>query len=321
MGWSQFWQWDKWRHHGKGNHPEPKPVPVPAPKPKPVPAPSPAPTPPPPPAPAPTPVPTPPPVPVPTPTPVPVPTPPPPAPSGTYPSGLTPPPVPAGYTRGVFEDFLSVGIDYTVFGEPAYQGVSYSSQNGYYATSHAVQKGDSLLRLQMYPDPIGGGVANGWVGAGIQTTQAKMWPVGSIYTVATRSDYLAGATPIDLVMGHVWPPEGDIDEGGMAWFHWGQGNTHQQGFTIPTADDDTGWHVWQLNLGSQTITASCDGVIFGTMVNPDAGNPDPYGFSAPMFLGFNYQTGDPNNPAPDSSITAANPYEKQVDWFCIDVPA
>src|ERR1035437_323053 len=162
MGWKQWDQWrNQWRNHEHKPDPKPKPVPVPPPKPTPAPAPKPKPVPTPPP-PVPTPTPAPQPAPVPTPVPVPTPTPPPPAPSGTYPSGLTPPAVPAGYTRGIFEDFLSVGIDYTVFGEPAYEGVSYSSQNGYYATSHAVQKGDSLLRLQMYPDPVGGGVANGW---------------------------------------------------------------------------------------------------------------------------------------------------------------
>jgi len=231
--------------------------------------------------------------------------------------------VPTGYVRGLFEDFVGVGIDYSVFGQPAYNGTSHSSQSGWYATSHAVQKGDSLLRLQMYPDPAGGGIANGWVGAGLQTTQAKMWPVGSIYTIRTRSDSLPGATPIDLVMGKNWPPEVDINEGGMTWVHWGQGNAHQKGFTIPAACNDTNWHTWQLNLGATTITVACDGEVYGTMANPDAGNTDPYGLLSPMFLSLQYQTGDPNNPAPVAAgtITAANAYEKQVDWITIDVPA
>jgi hypothetical protein len=93
--------------------------------------------------------------PTPPPVPIPVPTPPPVA----YPSGQGPALAPAGYTRALFEDFLTVGIDYTVFGEPAYNGTP-GGTHGNFLTSHAEQPGDSLLHLKYYSDPAANNPAN-----------------------------------------------------------------------------------------------------------------------------------------------------------------
>lgn len=270
--------------------------------------------------------------PVPPPTPVPVPTP-----TPTHPSGITPPAVAAGFTRALSEDFVADTMPTSFSG--AYNGVSKAAQNGFFIGSHVVFKGDSLARFEIYPDPVNikncweytaaaAAAVNQWGGAGMQT--GARFPVGTTFNWACKWDTYPCDTPIALTMGN-WPPEMDIIEANVSKrgdaitaftqsFHFNQGNNQEQ-ITID-ATDFSQWHQWTVEWTKTGATTYLDGVKvgfqeFSAQMIEDA----TYGLAAPQFLAFQIQTGDPDNPAADSSVTAENPITFYVDWVTVDVPA
>ena len=239
-------------------------------------------------------------------------------PTVTYPSGKTPPPVAAGFTRALFDDFIAPTIDNTKWATPPYEGTSYSSRNGEYLSSHVVLT-PSICNFEVYEDVLSGGVANGYAGGGMQT--AAIYPNGTIFRFAARDDVLAGATAIGLVGPKgKWPCEADITEGGMINFHWGAGNT-TKAFPQPVSLLDAQWHLFEFVYGLDFLKVSVDGVMQVNFANPDPSPTDINGFGVPVMLSLQKQTGDPNNPVVDPAINAANPSRFQVDWVAIDVPA
>ena len=81
----------------------------------------------------------------------------------TNPSGISIPAVANGQTRLMVDDFPGTVLNSSIWSTP-YNGTSYASQNGWYATNHTVVT-PSVLNLQGYTDAAGGGIANGFVGA------------------------------------------------------------------------------------------------------------------------------------------------------------
>ena len=264
------------------------------------------------------------------PVPVPIPTPP-----STNPSGFTPPAPVAGYTRSL-DDFLTTSWSSLWTGR--YNGPSQGFQQGIFLDTHAVLKGDSLLRLEAYPDPANAlnsweatpaivAAVNGWCGAGVQTV--VRWPVGTIFTWAMKWDVYDQIASIALTMGKTWPPEQDIVEssgGGVkpitnltGSFHYTKSNGQTQlGFK---GTDFSDWHVWQLQWTQKGSVVTCDGqVVMNLQYTPAMTADSTYGLLANQFFSFQCQTGDPGNPPADLSITAANPITTYVDWFCVDTP-
>jgi hypothetical protein len=225
------------------------------------------------------------------------------------------------------DDFPGTVLNSSIWSTP-YNGTSYASQNGWYATNHTVVT-PSVLNLQGYTDAAGGGIANGFVGAGLQTT--ARYPIGLLVQTAFRVDVVPsnGFTPIAIMMGAAsagnpggWPPENDFLEGGAANLHYTSSNA-SQGFPLsgPAASAlMSGWHVWGTKWTASTISFLVDGVVWASAANPSAGSPtDQYGLNCNnMWVGFNWQTGDPNNPPANAGITSANPYQMQIDWITVD---
>jgi hypothetical protein len=203
-----------------------------------------------------------------------------------------------------------------------FQGTSYSSQNGYYATNHCVIT-PSIMNLQMYIDAQGGGVANGWVGAGVQpqnyySALSGDGVHGILVQAALRIDSLYGSTGIGIGTSDAnWPPELDYLEGGAANLHYLVGDSSEQ-FLLSgaaAAANQSTWHNWGVKLTPATLSFMIDGQVWDSTPNPSASDQgDAYGLCAPMLFGFNFQTGDPNNP----SAPNPNVYQMQIDWMPID---
>jgi len=265
----------------------------------------------------------------PTPTPTPTPVPPTPGPSTTHPSGFDPPAVEAGFTRAAFDDFTSTSWS-NIWAMPPYNSVSKAAQDGIFLTSHAVLKGDSLLRMECYPDPQGAlngwqitpaliAAVNGWACAGVQT--ARRWPVGTTITWAGWWDTYPGITAINLLMSDGWTSEIDLIEANASakggpvnqyavTLMTNQGSNKVQ-LKANTGQDFSQKHVWQAKWTLQGTTITCDGTVVASsgFVN-----------NAPQFWTIQPQTGDPSNPPADASITAANPITQYLDWVCFDTP-
>ena len=272
------------------------------------------------------------PAPAPTPTPTPVPTP------GPYPSGLTPPPVPTGYTRS-FDDFTSTTLGPLWSG--GYNGQSQAAQVGIFLKSHLVLNGDSWLRLEAYPDPANSlsswmatpaiaASVNQWCGAGVQSV--TRWPVGTIFTWACKWDTYPGMTPTVLTMGNNWPPEQDIIEADVSVkgapqtgfnesFLYAPGPTQDQKFVSDGGIDLSQSHIWQAKWTTTGTVVTVDGNVVDNESFSSAMLSGVNGLQNPQFIAFQHQTGDPSNPPADSTITAANPVTFYVDWVAIDVPA
>jgi hypothetical protein len=260
-----------------------------------------------------------------------------------YPSGFTPPAVPSGYTLGAFDDFTSTSLNPMWSG--AYNGQSGAAFPGIFLASHFVLTGDSWLRLEAYPDPanwsnsFGSTLAiaqsvNFWCGAGIQT--GTRWPVGTIFTWATKWDTYPGMTPIVLTMGNNWPPEQDLIEvGGIttkgqavpnytaSFLYASPRQQHQLTVSNGAITDFSKTHMYQAIWTASGTTLTCDGHLvctttFDTSMTTGAGI---FGLQNDQFIALQHQTGDWTNPAADGTITSANPIVQYFDWVQICVPA
>lgn len=252
------------------------------------------------------------------------------------PSGLIVPPVAPGFVRS-FDDFETTTLG-SLWGKP-YKGRSGGAQPGFFLDTHTVLKGDSLLRLEAYQDPQG--IVNcweydptiaasvyDWCGAGIAS--AGYFPVGTTFTWACKWDPYPGITAIVLSMGKTWPPEQDFMECNASErgapitkftssYHYDQAN-HQVQIAIANADFSQ-WHAWQAKWTETGTVVTLDGDVIGQVGFTSAMTEDPtYGLLAPQFLALQTQTGDPNNPPPDATVTAETPVTMYVDWVAIDVP-
>ena len=188
-------------------------------------------------------------------------------------------------------------------------------------SSHVVQNGDSLLRLQFYSDPAANDSAdNNNAGAGCQTDQAQFqWKPGTKFYVARRMDSHASVVGILLLMpcGGYWPGEFDFCENGMAWVHWSSSD-QTKGFTMPAGTDESVWHVWGCEYGATQLSASIDGTTWMTMTNPTTDATDVNGMLRPMFMSTQVQDGDMTYPS--APIPYAQRVEQQIDWVAIDEP-
>lgn len=259
-------------------------------------------------------------------------------PAPTYPSGITPPETPSGYTVAAFDDFTASTLS-SIWSAP-YNGQSEAKYPGYFIDKHCVMLGDSLLRLQAYPDPANivncwkytaaiAASVNQWGGAGIQTV--TRWPVGTRFVFAARWDTYPAITPIALTMGNDWPPEQDIIEANVSTrgqavttftesFHYDQGNSQQQ-LQVADGTDYSSWHLWEIDWTEQGTTVKCDRIQIADCPFTELMVVDPdYGLAADQFLAFQIQTGDPNNPAADATVTVEAPVEFCIDWLQVLTP-
>ena len=228
----------------------------------------------------------------------------------------TPPPVAAGFTRSLDATFATAGIDWSIFGNPAYQGAP-GGTHAMDLSSHTTQPGDGLLHLKFYADAVGTDPSdNDNAGAGIQTTQAKLWPVGSTMYVGMRVvNPNPVVVPMGLLMGQNWQEEIDFFEGGQAHVHW-DGN--QEGFNEPS-NDPTIWHVWGIQWGKTEIEFTLDGKVWATTPNPSTNANDTAGDLSPMFLSVQIEDGDPSYTS--APIPASDAVDYQIAFIVVDVPA
>jgi hypothetical protein len=185
--------------------------------------------------------------------------------------------------------------------------------------------------MECYPDPQGAlsgwqisqaliNAVSGWACAGIQT--ARRWSPGTTITWAGKWDTYPGVTAINLLMSDGWTSEIDLTEanasvkGGPSdqyevTFMTNQGGNKSQQSTENTGQDFSQPHLWQAKWTLSGTVLTCDGKLVAQsgFVN-----------NANQFWTIQPQTGDPNTPGPDASITAANPITQYLDWVCFDVP-
>jgi hypothetical protein len=221
-----------------------------------------------------------------------------------------------------------------------YNGQSNASHPGIFLETHGVLLGDSLLRLEAYPDTnalnsydsteaIAESV-NWWCGAGVQTENAYVFPV--TYTWACKWDSWYGMTPIVLSIGEVWPPEQDFIEAAVAVsgqavvgynssYLYATGPQQEQTHIADGSVDMSQWHIWQAICTLEGTTLSVDGTVVGDIKFTEAMVSGTNGLQNKMVLCLQHQSGDPDNPTADSSITSANPITQYFDWVCIDTPS
>ena len=274
------------------------------------------------------------------------------------PLGIAIPAVEAGYVRDMFDDFKGATIDNSIW-TGVYTG-EFSGSGCYAVGAHAVTKGDSLLRLQEYPDPAGVALAwlynaatasasNYWGGSGLQTV--KTYGLNTTFGIACEWDTYPGCTPIMLLMGRAgnppgapgWPPEIDILEinaamhGGapspyMLSYHYASPNSQfQVACQVEAGVDLSKAHLWVFKTtstgASLTVTDPTGNVVAtSSAVWADHGSAvtDPTnlaGFATPQFMALQHQNGDPNQSPADPTITAENPIEFRIDFAFIDVAA
>lgn len=279
--------------------PKPEPKPKPTPTPTPTPAPSPSPTP----APS-------------------------PAPSSSNPSGFAPPTsAPSGYEIDFVEDFDGTTIP-APFNAP-YNGTSHAAQDGQWRTNHTVLT-PSILNFYAYPDPEGGNLAqNYWVGGGISVNRS--YSPGTRIQVCMRQDPYPDLSAICLLYG-LANKEGvdEIDfvetsptsKGPITEFYATAHSSKPQVQSLMNVPgiDVTDWHVWEVEWTESQIIYRVDGAVWASIDNPDTS--DAWNsLLQPMFLALQFQTGDPNTPGPDATISAANPIKMQVDWVAAFIAA
>jgi hypothetical protein len=232
-----------------------------------------------------------------------------------YPSGLTPPPVSAGYKRLVFEDFLSMKSP--IF-SGAYNGTP-GGTHGHFDQNHVVQKGDSLLRLQFYETAGDDPSDNNNAGAGINTNGVYDLPVGTKVYVARQTDVHPDVAAINLLMAlDTWPGEIDFCEKGYAYIHW-DADDKQKGFGSPVGGENPDWHIWGAEYLTSVINLTIDGRTWASFPNPTSDPTNVNGLLRPMFLSCQLQDGDGTYPT--AAIPQSQLVEMRVDWICIDVPA
>ena len=222
-----------------------------------------------------------------------------------------------------------------------YNGESGGTATGYFIQEHGVLNGDSILRLEAYPDPtnivncfeynstIAAEVSN-WGGAG--THSILSFGYNSISTVCMRFDTYPGIAPMSILFGG-----GEIDfaefniiptkNGPVTFFYLTilpGGSQHQIGITAPGGVDFSQWGVLQCKITSTQITLfySSDGVTY-TDVSGGAytfTSPELAAITSNEHLCLQIQTGDVMaNPGPDSSVTSATPVKLLVDWVAVDI--
>ncbi len=268
--------------------------------------------------------------------------PPPPPPGTTGPSGLSIPGPDAGMKRVAFDDFLTTSLGSMWSG--AYNGQSGASGGaGIFLASHLKLLGDSLLRLEAYPDPANAlsswqataaiaAAVNQWCGAGVQTGTRYAPPFTMSWVC--KWDTFPGMTPIVLTMGNTWPPEQDWIEADVST----QGAA-QTGYTFsslyapgPTQKqtpvslaggitDFSQWHLWKAVCTLAGTTLYCDGHQVAYQAFNSAMVSGANGLQNVQFLALQHQTGDPTNPAADGSITSSTPITMYFDSVAIDQPA
>lgn len=263
-------------------------------------------------------------------------------PSGTNPSGISITPLASGYTRALSDDFTGTSLDMTKWTAP-YSGVSGGTASGLFIPQHTVFKGDSILRLQAYPDPSNIVHANGytpdlaasvnqWGGAGTKT-QLLVGP-GSVSRVCMKFDVYPGIAPMAIFFGDTTESDfaeiNQINAKGQAitkmsaTIFWGNhGPSQGIEMTAPSGVDFAQWGVFEARF-SETgleISHSIDGVNYA-MIGLFTFTPTQLsgGVLAEQNLCLQIQTGDvmPNPPA-DPSVTASSPVELWVDWVTVDV--
>lgn len=257
----------------------------------------------------------------------------------TYPSGFTPPAIQSGYSQVLFDDFTETSLSSDLWALPAYSGESEAVTPGAFLANHLVLHGDSILNLQGYTDqagieadgniPAGVGANNNWIaGAGVQT---HSYGPNTRVLVAMRSDSVSGLTAIALCFGaNNWPPEIDFVEcnapmtGFTASALYGSATPSRQQIQKSISGIAlTNWMVFGVEWTPATITYYVQSTpsgalsVWNSFPNPDANPSDVHSLVQNMFIALQYQTGDPNIPAANPSLDAANPAQMQVDWIQI----
>lgn len=263
-------------------------------------------------------------------------------------TGFALPAVASGYKRVLSEPWTSTTLN-TALWSGFYNGPSFAAKEGLFVKMHAVLKGDGWLRLQAYPDPVGlqqcwqytsalAASVNQWGGAGLQSV--GLFPLTMNLACVLKWDTYPGMTPIVLLMGRKnWPPEIDIMEmnallkGGVAQpykqsFHYAAPNVQFQVSVVIAAGADLSQeHLWTFSsttAGAKTTVTDGNGNVVATCTTTfSAANVDPtstYSLATPEFLAFQHQSGDPNNPAADATVTASNPITMYVGPVAVDVP-
>lgn len=238
-----------------------------------------------------------------------------------YASGITIPPVAAGFTRH-FSDFQN-GIDKS-FWSDFYSGHP-GGTNGMFMPSH-VKVANGALTIEAYQDPaVNDAAANNWGGGGIQTN--TRWPVGTTFYSVVRKDTYKDWYAIQLLMGNNWPPEDDYEETDNATsdtesIHYAASNQQIQAQSSGLDLSDWGlWkHTWTTSGIVTTLTVGGKTVTVATMSLPDTNPSDPNSDVQPMFYSFQLQTEGGTSPT-DPSVTAASPVKFQLEQFAADVPA
>jgi hypothetical protein len=149
-----------------------------------------------------------------------------------------------------------------------------------------------------------------------------------------KYDVYPGVTPIALGWPAVWPPEKDWMESynpvsstkrGQAitdlfsTYHWAANNAQEQ-LHLKNVDFSQK-HLWKVVSTPTGETIYVDGVQVGSITYTAAMLAEPNSILTPYGLTFQIQTGDPDNPAADPSVTASAPITLYVYEAAIDVPA
>lgn len=264
----------------------------------------------------------------------------PPAPPVTTPptSALVIPPVAGGFTRS--QDLFKSTTLGPLWGAPPYSGKSGGALDGLFIASHTVLKGDGLLRLEAYPDPVNivksyqysaalAASVNQWGGAGVQTKES--YPVGTTFHWIAKADVYPGVTPIALTFGNdaeqdffemtKWPSglvKGEPVTSLTPAFIWQYTPTRlQEQITITNADFSQE-HVYRAEWTETGTILYVDGVEVGSVKWTSANQAT---MTKPQPFCLQIQTGDPTNPPADPTISALDPVTFYVSAVAIDVPA
>jgi hypothetical protein len=264
------------------------------------------------------------------------------------PAGMVIPSPDAGMKRVAADGFLTKTLSAMWGGiQNAYNGVSGGDQDGLFSNKHLILLGDGLMRLQMYPDSVNAALCYtppgkvlatiraavaDWLGAGIQC--AMRYPAPVTFWWISRYDVYPGVTPICLGWPNTWPPEKDWLESynsirgtvkGQAinsleaTYHWGTDNEQEQ--ETLTGFDFSQWHLWKVVTTPTGETLYVDNKAVASVTYTAEMLAGPDGINTAYGLTFQIQSGDPDNPPADPTITAATPVEMLVAGVAIDVPA
>jgi hypothetical protein len=236
--------------------------------------------------------------------------------------------IPHGASKVIFDDFSGESLDESIWWPP-YSGVP-GGTTGRFLPSHVKVSG-SVLGLNAYQDAQGDDPnSNNWAGAGIMLQQ-QLFPGASVYVKSLQKNILSGVACIALLIGPKnWPPEIDFYEttpnannelGGFAvTAHYGKSNSTIQKrspFTNQSNEFES-WNVWGVLWKKDSVLFSLNGIVYATIPFPVLNGPDAlYDLSQGMQLALQIQTGDPNVPGNNPSITPANPVSYEIDWVLV----